>query len=226
METKQDFIIANNILQKEHSEAQRNLKVISSIKKAINDSRIILYFQPIINNKTLEVEKYESLVRLIDENGNVLAPCKFLDIAKRGKYYSQITFIVLDDAFVALKNTDKSITVNLSALDIEQKATRDKIFALLEKHKEHTSRIIFELLEDENIKDFDTFKNFISRVKEMGVRIAIDDFGAGYSNFERLLDYQPDILKIDGSLVRNIVNDRYSYSVVKTIVSFAKGTRY
>ncbi len=56
----------------------------------------------------------------------------------------------------------------------------------------------------------------------MGVKIAIDDFGAGYSNFERLLDYQPDILKIDACLVKNIVTDTYSKDVVQTIVSFAK----
>ena len=62
----------------------------------------------------------------------------------------------------------------------------------------------------------------IDQVKKYGVKIAIDDFGSGYSNFERLLEYQPDILKIDGSLVKNIVDDAYSLSIVKTIVSFAK----
>jgi len=56
----------------------------------------------------------------------------------------------------------------------------------------------------------------------MGVQIAIDDFGAGYSNFQRLLDYQPDILKIDGSLIKNIETSTFSRSVVKTVVSFAK----
>ncbi len=59
-------------------------------------------------------------------------------------------------------------------------------------------------------------------MKKFGVKIAIDDFGAGYSNFERLLDYQPDLLKIDGSLIRDIETNSYSKSVVKTIVAFAK----
>ena len=56
----------------------------------------------------------------------------------------------------------------------------------------------------------------------MGVQIAIDDFGAGYSNFERLLEFEPDILKIDGSLIKNIITDHYSKNVVETIVNFAK----
>ena len=63
---------------------------------------------------------------------------------------------------------------------------------------------------------------FISRVKDYGVQIAIDDFGAGYSNFERLNDYQPDIIKIDGSFVKNIETSQLSLSVVKTIIAFAK----
>ncbi len=84
------------------------------------------------------------------------------------------------------------------------------------------NRIVFELLEDEKVKDFKVVKDFISLVKTFGCKIAIDDFGVGYSNFERLLDYQPDILKIDGSLVKDIEINSFSLSVVKTIIAFAK----
>ena len=222
LNTKEDFIISNNFALKEQEKAKKNIKVISMVRKALNDFKIISYFQPIINNKTKEIEKYESLVRLVDEDGNVLSPFYFLDTAKKGKYYSSITSRVLDNSFLALTSTDKDISINLSAIDIELKSTRDKIFELLALNKEQASRIVIELLEDESVKDFNTIKTFISDIKQLGVKIAIDDFGAGYSNFERLLDYQPDILKIDGSLVRDIVTNQYSLSVVKTIVTFAK----
>ena len=86
-------------------------------------------------------------------------------------------------------------------------------------HNAH--RIVFELLEDEQIKDFEVVKDFISLVKTFGVQIAIDDFGAGVSNYERLLDYQPDILKIDACLIKNIDKDKYSRDVVETIQLFA-----
>jgi len=220
--SKQDFIISNNFAQIEYEKAQKNMKTISMIKKAINDFKIISHFQPIINNKTKEVEKYESLVRLVDENDEILSPFFFLDTAKKGKYYSRITSMVLNNSFSALKNTDKDISINLSAIDIEQKSTRDKIFLLLEKYKQYSSRIVIELLEDEDVKDFKLIQSFIYDVKKLGVKIAIDDFGAGYSNFERLLDYQPDILKIDGSLIKNIVNDPFSKHVVEAIVLFAQ----
>ncbi len=220
--TKQEFIIANNLAQKEQKNAQNNLKILKMVKRALENSNIISYFQPIVSNDTKEIVKYESLVRLVDEDEKIISPFVFLDIAKKGKYYAQITNMVLENSFNALSKTDKSITINISALDIEKPSTKKKIFELLDKHKDSASRIVFELLEDEDVRDIDEISKFIVEVKAYGVRIAIDDFGAGYSNFERLLKYQPDILKIDGSLIKNIETDAYSLSVVKTIVSFAK----
>jgi EAL domain-containing protein (putative c-di-GMP-specific phosphodiesterase class I) len=98
----------------------------------------------------------------------------------------------------------------------------DLIYQFLDQHKEERDRLIFELLEDENIQNFEKVRKFIKKVKAMGIKIAIDDFGVGYSNFERLLEFEPDIIKIDGSLVRNITKDRYSRDVVESIVKFAK----
>jgi len=216
-----EFIIANNLAQKELENAKENIKTISMIKHAINNKEIVSYFQPIINNQTQEIEKYESLVRLI--NGDeVLTPYYFLDIAKKSKYYSQITDIVLEHSFRALEHTKHEISINLSAVDIENERTRKTIFTLLDNHKEESSRLVFELLEDESVKNFNLIKEFIAAVKDHGVQIAIDDFGAGYSNFERLVDFSPDILKIDGSLTRDVTTNDYSLSVVKTIVAFAK----
>ncbi len=222
LKTKKTFILANNLASLEQIKAKENMKTVQMIKKAISSSKILSYFQPIIDNKTQEIVKYESLVRLIDEEGKVLSPFFFLEIAKKSDYYSKITTIVLEHSFNILKNCSVDISINLSALDIEQKSMRQTIINLLDAHKENASRVVFELLEDESIKDFSIVKKFITQIKEYGVKIAIDDFGAGYSNFERLLDYQPDILKIDGCLIRNIEDSEYSLSVVKSIVTFAK----
>jgi len=222
LKTKQEFIVSNNFAKKEKEKAKNNIETITMVKNAIATSRIVSYFQPIINNQTKRIEKYESLVRLITKEGKVLAPFFFLSMAKKSRYYSQITEIVLNNSFIALKKTDKEISINLSVLDIELEYTRNKIFEILEENIKYASRVIIELLEDENVKDFNTIKTFIKDIKNLGARIAIDDFGAGYSNFERLLDYQPDILKIDGCLVRDIETNSYSLSVVKTIVMFAK----
>ncbi len=222
LESKQDFILANNLVKKEHARAQANLETLKMVKKAINNSKIISYFQPIVNNRTKEIQKYESLVRLVDENEEIVSPFLFLETAKKAKYYYQITNMVLENSFAALKRTDMDISMNISVLDIERRLTREKIFELLKANSSQLHRIVFELLEDEEVKDFELIRTFIKEVKSMGVKIAIDDFGSGYSNFERLLNYQPDILKIDGGLVKNIETDAFSLNVVETIVAFAK----
>ncbi len=222
LKNKKTFIVSNNLADIEQKIAKKNIETINMIKRAIKNSNIISYFQPIVDNHTQKIVKYESLVRLIDDNDQVLTPYFFLDTAKRGSYYSKITNIVLHHSFNMLKNSSVDISINLSALDIEQSSTRNKILTLLNENRENTHRVVFELLEDESVKNFTVVKDFISEVKKYGVKIAIDDFGAGYSNFERLLDYQPDILKIDGSLIRDIETNNYSLSAVKSIVTFAK----
>jgi PAS domain S-box-containing protein len=220
--TKQNFIVSNGLIEKEREIASENIRVTKMIKKAIESKKIVSFFQPIIDNKTQEVSKYESLVRLIDEDDKVWSPFFFLDVAKKGRYYPMITSMVLSTSFEALKHTDKDISINLSALDIEKESTRVKIYELLQEYKDDASRVVFELLEDEDVKDFSEIEKFINFVKSMGVKIAIDDFGAGYSNFERMLNYQPDIIKIDGSLVKNILTDHFSMNILQTLVTFAK----
>jgi PAS domain S-box-containing protein len=213
---------ANDSSIQEHIEAKKNMEVIKMVKIALDNYKIVSYFQPIINNKTRIIEKYESLVRLVDEDGNVLSPYAFLDISKKGSYYNKITHRVLENSFKILEHITTKISINLSSLDIEKEETRGILYELLERYSSDAGRIVFELLEDENVKDFAVIKRFIKKVKKLGVMIAIDDFGAGYSNFERLLEFEPDILKIDGSLIKNIANDIYSRNIVETIVSFAK----
>ena len=217
-----DFIIANNFSHLEKMNAQKNLHTIATVKKALHEDNILCHYQPIVNNKTGEVARYESLVRLVDESGTVRYPAEFLDIAKRGKYYYQITQIVLKKSFQILAECDIEVSINLSLRDLQSGSIRQTIHTLLQTYAQHTHKVTFELLEDADIKNFNTITSFITLLKSKGIKIAIDDFGSGYSNYERLLSYRPDILKIDGSLIKNIDDNRYSLSIVKTIVAFAK----
>ena len=222
IESNISLLFANNLVEEAQKTAQRNIETIHMVKKALDNYKIVSFFQPIVENKTQKIIKYESLVRLINEEGETISPFFFLDVSKKGAYYTKITNRVIESSFNVLEHIKHNVSINLSVLDIENNSIRKKIIELISKEK-YKGRITFELLEDENIKDFTTIKNFISQVKEIGdVKIAIDDFGSGYSNFERLLEYTPDILKIDGSLIKNIETDTFSRNLVETIVSFAK----
>ncbi len=222
IETKQDFIIANGLRERQKQEALKHIETFNLLRDAIDSYNIISYFQPIVNNKTKKIDKYESLVRLVDSNDNILSPALFLDSAKKGKYYSQITSIVLRNSFQALYDTQMTISINLSVLDIEQSKTQEEFFELLQKHKSQAHRIMVELTEDESINDIYTVKNFINKIREFGVELAIDDFGVGLSNFSRVFQYQPNYIKIDGSLIKNIDKDELARNMVETIVNFSQ----
>ena len=223
IQTKQSIVYADGLSGIEYDNALKNIETIHIIKTAIDNHKIISYFQPIVNNQTKKIEKYESLVRLVTEDGQLLTPFYFLETAKKGRYYSKITKIVLDNSFEALyKIPEVAISINLSVHDVEREEITNYIDDLLLQHADKAHRIIFELLESEDIRDFTRIKNFIQNVKKKGVKIAIDDFGTGYSNFERLLSYEPDILKIDGSLIKNICNNQINQHIVETMILFAK----
>ncbi len=217
---KQTFLLTNDIAQRIHTEAQNNLNILKKVKEAIETSNVVSFFQAIVD-RDAQINKYESLVRLVNKNA-IMPPALFLDIAKEGKYYTQITLCVLKNSFKALSEFDCDVSINLSAIDMENEEVREEIYKLLKNSSEKAKRITFELLEDEDMKDFEVVKAFIAKVKSYGVKIAIDDFGAGYSNYVRLLDFQPDIIKIDGSLVKNIESSKFSVSIVKSIILFAK----
>jgi PAS domain S-box-containing protein/diguanylate cyclase (GGDEF)-like protein len=218
--TKKDFVLYSQDLHS-YEEYKNNLLWKTKIIKALADDRIKLAFQPIFNNLTNQVDKYESLVRLIDEDRKIISPFHFLDIAKQSKLYAQITKRVLEKAFILINAVDAKISINITAEDILNTNTKEFIFNLLKESK-NTKNIIFELVESEGIESFDDVKLFIDKIKSYGSQIAIDDFGTGYSNFEYLLKLQADIIKIDGSLIRHIDTNQNNYNVVETIVSFAK----
>lgn len=199
---------------------EKNITWIKNIKRAIDTDNITPYYQPIINNKTGKIEKYESLVRMIKDT-EVISPYHFLEISKKAKYYTEITKKVVSKSIEFFRNTDFNISLNISIEDIVSKDCVQFIRNIIEKNN-IGKRIVFELTETEQIENNKEVKEFIENMKSLGCRIAIDDFGTGYSNFDYILKMNVDFLKLDASLIKNIVQDRNSQVIVETIVDFSK----
>jgi len=214
-----DCIIYSSKIHEDNRQVY-NLEIISKIKSAIVNYDFIAYYQPIVDVNS-NIIKYETLVRMKDK-GDILIPYKFLEIAKKTKYYHEITRAMIHQAFVKFEDSKLSFSVNIEAEDISNKDTRDFIVNQLENFKE-PHRVVFEIVESEDIHTLPRIREFILFIKNSGAKIAIDDFGTGYSNFSYLLDLEPDYLKIDGSLIKNIDRDQKSHDIVKTLVIFAHG---
>jgi EAL domain-containing protein (putative c-di-GMP-specific phosphodiesterase class I) len=199
----------------------RNIKMNQTIKDAITENRVVPFFQPIYNLKTDEVEKFESLIRIKNRSDGHLRPAEFLDIAKKSKLYLELSRSMIKSSFEALETSKFPITINISAEDIVDKRVSGFILRQL-ANTGLGSFITFEILESEQIDNHVKVINFIKKVKNLGCKVAIDDFGSGYSNFDQILKLNVDYLKIDGSLIKNIDTDKDSEIMTKSIVSFAK----
>lgn len=204
------------------NEYEQNLSVSSKVRHAIENSKIIPYFQPISDNKTGEIVKYECLARLLDESDSVIGPALFLPLAKKIKVYNLITKIIIDKSFEAFKDNSYDFSINISIDDIMSSEIFEFIVEKLKNYSEMSNRVIFEIVESEAIQDFSKISKFINEIKRYGAKVAIDDFGDGYSNFSYLIKMDVDYIKIDGSLISNIDLDMNSRLVVETIVDFAK----
>ena len=211
-----DFIEYSKDLKLEEK-LEEEIKTIGMVKKAIRENRVIPVFQKISKK---DGDTYECLVRIKDKN-SLITPFFFLEAIMHTNYYFEITKIMIEKSLKRFEHRKENISINFSFRDIENEEILE---FLLEKIDEYDmySRLIIEILESENINNFDKLKNFISKVKEYGVKIAIDDFGSGYSNFIYLAEIKPDFIKIDGSLIKNIHQNKDSYIITKNINNFAK----
>jgi len=213
------LVFKNNLMLS--SNHKNNIKVANELRLAIEDDRIIVFYQPIFNALTQKVDKYECLTRLRKDDGEVMPPLSFLNIAQKIKLYPEITKIMVLKSFEKFSNTNLNFSLNLEFEDILNDDISNFIIESIKKYS-IAKQLTFELLETQELNDLQKIKDFIKKVKALGAKIAIDDFGSGYSNFEYLIKMDSDYLKIDGSLIKNIDQDENSRVVVSAIISFAK----
>lgn len=203
--------------KKEHA---NNIEWYKEIREALEDDRIVPYFQPIVDNKTHKIIKYEALMRLIKQDGTVVSPYHFLEIAQKIRLYPALTKRMLDKVVEKFEMSAIPVSINLSTEDLLNRELADYIEDILLRYK-IGGRIIFEVLESEGISNYTEVSTFIDRFKAIGCAFAIDDFGSGYSNFDHLLRLNIDTLKIDGSLIKNLPHDHNAQIIVRHICDFA-----
>jgi diguanylate cyclase (GGDEF)-like protein len=199
-----------------------NLKWIKKIKHGIFNDKFKAFFQPIVDNKDGKIIKYEALIRYIDEDGKAVPPIEFLTISKKAKLYPEITKYIIKECIKSIREKGIKVSMNISFDDISSKETVDTIMDLIETNQDISSNLSFEILESESIADFMLVKEFIQKVRQYGCQVGIDDFGAGYSNFNILLELDVDFVKIDGSLIKNIDVNSNVQIIVQTIIAFCK----
>lgn len=197
---------------------ENDMSIINTIKKALAEDRVVPYFQLIHKKDKIF---YESLVRIVQNDGTVLSPAQFLDVAKRTRLYFAITKRMIEKSFKTFENTNYEFSINLSYLDIKNAETIRFLKKMLKIYN-ISNQLVIEIVESDTFKNYEVVKSFLDGVRELGIRVAIDDFGSGYSNFYHLIELNPDYIKVDGSLIKDIDINEKSFTVAKTIATFGK----
>ncbi len=219
-ETSQDFLLYQEDEELEKHQYQ-NLATASSIREAYYDGRIICYYQPIISTQTGKIISYETLTRLISKDATIIAPLNFLTIAKKTALYPEISREIIRQACEAFAERDENFSVHLCAFDIMDNHTLRYIEETIVTT--NTARkIVFELSEEDIYHHYLPVSLFIANMKQLGVKISIDNFGAGYSSLEKIVQLDIDYLKIDGKLINKVNHNQKYLEAVRTIALFAK----
>ncbi|MDQ7066795.1 MAG: GGDEF domain-containing phosphodiesterase [Sulfurimonas sp.] len=207
-------------------EQEQKVYWILKIKEAVADESLIAYFQPIINNTTQKIEKYECLARIKDED-KIISPYLFMDAARITGNISYITKAIIRQSFEKFSKTNFDFSINITGEDLLLDYLEDFLLKNAKEYNIDPSRVVLEMLEDiatldNEISSGRTTLAQLNSLREKGFQIAIDDFGAENSNMSRLLELKPDYLKIDGSFIKNIVTDENSIIIVESIVFLCK----
>jgi len=188
---------------------------------AIDNSLFVPFFQGIYDNKKNNINHYEALVRIKHKNG-YYPPYLFLETAKLSGLLPKITKIMIEMTFEIMAKYDYSFSINITEEDLDQNFLLDYLEKSAKRFGIDPNRVTLEILE--NISSYSGKNHLIQLglLKKAGYKIAIDDFGTQYSNFERLLDMDIDFLKLDAKYIRNIDTDKKSQDIVESIIFFAK----
>ena len=184
-------------------------KVYETLIDNIKEEKVTPHFQGIfdVENDTVPY-KFESLMRLMDSEGRVLSPSVFMEKSKEYRLYTQLMTQMIDKVFNVMENHNVAMTLNLSYVDINNPELCDALIRKVKK-MQIGSRLTVEIVESEQIEDLEMINEFIFSLKKLGVLIAIDDFGSGFSNFDNIVKLDVDYVKLDGSLVSKIHDEKY-----------------
>ena len=198
---------------------------VSKLKDALDNDRFILYYQTIapLNQDDSQGKHYEILLRLTDEDGKLVPPFIFLGAAERYNMITKIDYWVIKNTFKWLHEHPDHLkelslcSINLSGNSLGDSGLLSHIEMQFEKYNIPPEKICFEVTETMAVANTDVAKELIQSLREYGCKFALDDFGTGMASFEYLKNFPVDYLKIDGSFVKDMIDDPIDSAMVKSI---------
>src|SRR5262245_325400 len=215
------------------AERHQEMQWVARITRALEEERFELYYQPIvpIGSEKGHWPHYELLLRMRDEEGELVAPTAFIPAAERYNLMPGLDRWVVSRTFQTLAyraapgTTPYTLAINLSGTTLNDARFLDFVLALLTSHAVAPGAICFEITETAAISNLDRVISFMRSLKARGCRFSLDDFGTGLSSLTYLKNLPVDYVKIDGQFVRNVLRDAADECVVESIARMARAFR-
>lgn len=208
----------------QREQQRRNMDMGRRVLAALEDNRVVLAFQPVVSAKTLEVTYYETLLRMIDEDGKVVTAAHFVPIAEKLGLMRLLDQRALQLVVSELEEQeDIRLALNISSLTVTDRSWLRKVSALLKNRTDVARRLTVEITETAAMEDAAVFAQFVAEIKALGCRVSLDDFGAGYTSFQQMKAVPIDVVKIDGSFVRDVATNAENQLFISTLLGLAKG---
>jgi diguanylate cyclase (GGDEF)-like protein len=202
---------------------QRNIALLDEVISALEADRMRLVLQPMVHARTGEPRIYECLLRMERTCGELVSAGQFIEIAEQLGLSRMIDMRALEMAIELLRrHPELTLSVNVSSLTANEPDWLAALRRLTGDDRSLTTRLIVEITETSVILDMDMMKSFVDTLRELGCRIAIDDFGAGYTSFKNLKSLNVDMVKIDGAFVKDLATDTPDRAFIRTMVDLAR----
>lgn len=203
-------------------ERRRDIYWVPLIKKALLNDSFFLVFQPIVNLFSGEVSHYEVLIRMRGDDNEVISPVEFIPVAERMGLIHSIDLWVVESAitFLAKLPTEKSnisLSINLSSVAFQDASLLPTIKEKLELTWVDAKRIAFEITETAAVGNFEKTRDMITKIRALGCKFSLDDFGAGFCSFNYLKTFPVDYVKIDAQFIRDLINNPTDQILVKSM---------
>lgn len=207
-------------------ERRRDIFWVPLIKKALLEKELFLVYQPVVELNTGEISHYEALIRMKGEDDTVISPHQFIPVAERMGLIHNIDLWVVETAIDFLASLPAemshiSLAVNLSSSAFQESALLPTIRDKLELTWVDASRLTFEITETAAVENFEEARNMIDKIRALGCKFALDDFGAGFCSFNYLKSFPVDYVKIDGQFIQNLIEDETDQVLVKSMAEIA-----
>jgi diguanylate cyclase (GGDEF)-like protein/PAS domain S-box-containing protein len=201
---------------------RRALDIGTQVQQAMREQRLIFTYQPIVAAQTLTVSKYECLLRMKDANGEILPAGAFIPVVEQLGMTRLMDRYVLDMTVEELRRDPQTVlSLNISGLTATDQSWLRALIAAVKSTPAIAERLIVEITETAALHDIEESARFVNVVRDVGCRVAIDDFGAGFTSFRHLKALTVDLVKIDGSFVRNLANNADQQLFIRNLMGLA-----